>query len=156
MHGHSSWSTFGLHLVKGPWTMKTNILVTCTMEVVPWSRPTQNRPLTWDDFMVHSVNCPLVYSYWVGHNHFLSCISSLHLLVSIWNKSDVFEVEAIFEFAISLLHNKAYIFFSRIWRCLRWCSNIFCSVLFHAFEILVGVNLLWLCLRIGTLYIVNT
>ena len=59
MHGHSSWSTFGLHLVKGPWTMKTNILVTQTMEVIPWSRPTQNRPLTWDDFMVHSVNRPL-------------------------------------------------------------------------------------------------
>ena len=58
VHGHSSWSTFGLHLVKGPWTMKTNILVTRTMEVVPWSRPTQSRPLTWDDFMVHSVNRP--------------------------------------------------------------------------------------------------
>jgi hypothetical protein len=42
--------------------MKTNILVTRTMEVVPWSRPTQNRPLTWDDFMVHSVNRPLEYS----------------------------------------------------------------------------------------------
>lgn len=27
----------------------------------------------------------LVYSYWVGHNHFLSCISSFHLFVSIWN-----------------------------------------------------------------------
>ena len=24
------------------------------------SRPTQNKPLTWDDFMVHSVNRPLV------------------------------------------------------------------------------------------------
>jgi hypothetical protein len=41
--------------------MKTNILVTRTMEVVPWNRPTQNRPLTWDDFMVHSVNRPLLY-----------------------------------------------------------------------------------------------
>jgi hypothetical protein len=60
VHGHSSWSTFGLHLVKGPWTMKTNILVTRTMEVVPWNGPTQNRPLTWDDFMVHSVNRPLM------------------------------------------------------------------------------------------------
>jgi hypothetical protein len=40
--------------------MKTNILVTRIMEVVPCSRPTQNRPLTWDDFMVHSVNRPYV------------------------------------------------------------------------------------------------
>ena len=47
-----------VHLVKDPWTMKTNILVTRTMEVIPWSRPTQNRPLTWDNFMVHSMNRP--------------------------------------------------------------------------------------------------
>jgi hypothetical protein len=36
------------------------------MEVVPWSRPTQNRPLTWDDFMVHSVNRPLAKVRWEG------------------------------------------------------------------------------------------
>jgi hypothetical protein len=75
VHGHSSWSTFGLHLVmKGPWTMKTNILVTRTMEVVPWSRPTQNRPLTWDGFMVHSVNCPWVNSFFTLQEIYISIL----------------------------------------------------------------------------------
>ena len=49
VHGHSSWSTFGLHLGRGP-----NLLKLMFYEVGPWKWDHWLRPSS----MVHSVNRP--------------------------------------------------------------------------------------------------
>ena len=61
VQGHSSWSTFGLHLVRGPRLSKLFFLWSRTMEVGRWTQTIDKGHLPWSDFMVHSVNRP-----WVG------------------------------------------------------------------------------------------
>ena len=62
VHGHFSWSTFGLHLIKGPETLRMQFLEIepwkCYHEVWPWKKALW----TWDNFMVHDVSNPLVLS----------------------------------------------------------------------------------------------
>jgi hypothetical protein len=58
VHDHSSWSTSGLYLVRGPRLSKRSFLKSRTIE---------KGPLPWSDFMVHSVKRPLAYTWisWV-------------------------------------------------------------------------------------------
>ena len=59
VHGHSSWSTFGLHPVKGPWLSKLFFLKSdgsWTMNSDHWIFH-----LPWSNFMVHIVNRPLKF-----------------------------------------------------------------------------------------------
>jgi hypothetical protein len=37
-HGHSSWSTFGLHLMRDPKTLSIDLLSNRTMKVGPWKK----------------------------------------------------------------------------------------------------------------------
>jgi hypothetical protein len=37
-HGHSSWSTFSLHLMKDPKTLSIDLLSNRTMKVGPWKK----------------------------------------------------------------------------------------------------------------------
>ena len=53
VHGHFSWSTFGLHLVKGPKALKV-----CFLELDYEKCDHGKMPLTWDNFMVHDLNNP--------------------------------------------------------------------------------------------------
>ena len=56
VHGHSSWSTFGSHLVWGPKTLYIDIFE--KLDHGCWSMEKDHLP--WSDFMVHGVNWPLV------------------------------------------------------------------------------------------------
>ena len=51
MHGHFSWSTFGLHLVRGSKASNMHF-----QENNHESETMRKCPLTWDNFMVHDVN----------------------------------------------------------------------------------------------------
>ena len=55
-----SWSTFGLHLVRGPKALEIDFLRNQTMEVRQSSRTMEKGHLLWTDFMIHNVNRPLV------------------------------------------------------------------------------------------------
>ena len=58
VHGHSSWSTFGLQLVRGPRLSNLSFLRSRTMKVGPWYRTIEKNPLPWSDFMVYNINQP--------------------------------------------------------------------------------------------------
>ena len=58
VHGHSSWSTFGLHLVKDPKAFYFDFLRVLTMEVGPLTKAIFHG----SEFMVHGVNRPYVHS----------------------------------------------------------------------------------------------
>ena len=51
VHGHSSLSTFGLNLVRGPKVLQISIFLNQTMG---------KSHLPWSDFMVHGVNQPSI------------------------------------------------------------------------------------------------
>lgn len=53
VHSYFSWSTFGLHPVRGPKALKMHFL-----EVKSWKCGHGKGPLTWDNFMVYDVNIP--------------------------------------------------------------------------------------------------
>ena len=53
VHGHSSWSTFGLHLVRGPKALQIDFLRNQTLEVGPWSQTMEKS----SHFMVW-LHCP--------------------------------------------------------------------------------------------------
>ena len=59
VHSHSSWSTFGLHLVR---LCRFIFLRYQTMEVGPSSRTKEKCHLPWFDSMVHNVNRPSVWN----------------------------------------------------------------------------------------------
>ena len=56
LHGHSSWSTFGLHLVRAQKTLWIDFFK--KLDNVRWS--IERTHLQWLDFMVHGVNRALV------------------------------------------------------------------------------------------------
>jgi hypothetical protein len=60
----SAWAIFLVHICftlrEGPKAFKTKFLRSRTMEVGPWTRTIGKGPLSWPDFMGHSVNRPLV------------------------------------------------------------------------------------------------
>ena len=66
VHSHFSQATFGLHLVKYPKASKI-----CTFEKLDHgSVAMEECALTWDNFMVHDVNNPLLLH--LHHTHLLT------------------------------------------------------------------------------------
>jgi hypothetical protein len=61
VHGHSSWSTFGLHLVIDPKALYIDSLRNRTMDVESSSRTMERGHLSWSDLMVLGVNGPKAY-----------------------------------------------------------------------------------------------
>ena len=60
VHGHSSWSTFNLHLLRGPKALEVYFLRNWTMDVELSSRTMEKGHFPWSDFMVHGVNQTLL------------------------------------------------------------------------------------------------
>ena len=58
VYGHSSWSVFVLHLVRGPKALKFVFLRNYIMEVWPSNWIMNKCHLAWSDFMFHGVNQP--------------------------------------------------------------------------------------------------
>jgi hypothetical protein len=65
---------------KGPKAFKTNFLRSRTMEVGPWTQTIEKGPLPWSDFMVHSVNQPLVW--WSMHIILLAYLAGICIKLS--------------------------------------------------------------------------
>ena len=63
VHGHSSWSTSGLHLMRGPKALWIDFLGNRIMEVGPSSGTMENGHIPWSTFMVHGVDRPLLLVY---------------------------------------------------------------------------------------------
>ena len=60
VHGHSSWSTFGLHFNEGPIGFKIWFFKKSDHASGPWNPTMKKDHLPWSDFMVHGVNWPEV------------------------------------------------------------------------------------------------
>ena len=60
-HGHFSWSTLGLHLVRGPKALEMHLKKNRTFKMLPWNVTMETCPLTWDNLMVHDVNKPSIW-----------------------------------------------------------------------------------------------
>ena len=56
VHDYPSWSTFGLHLVRGPKTSYIEVFNNQTIEVRPWSRRMEKSHLSWFHLIVHGAN----------------------------------------------------------------------------------------------------
>ena len=71
-YDHFPWSTFGLHLVKGPKAFTIHL----KKKIRPWKCEHGKCPLTWDNFIVHDVNNPSIVNT-IGRNQ-QTCTSNNH------------------------------------------------------------------------------